>query len=86
MISVYKKSCPNNGTFKEVKKVDELTKALGETLRDTGINLKRLAINTGIPYWTIYNSLGANGKSRSLRADEFMKICRVLMLNPWDFI
>lgn len=66
--------------------VDELTKALGKTLRDTGINLKRLAVNTGIPYWTIYNSLGTNGKSRSLRADEFMKICRALTLNPWDFI
>lgn len=66
--------------------MDELTKALGETLRDTGINLKRLAAKTGISYCALYNGLGFGGKGRDLRAEEFMKICRVLKLDPWEFI
>ena len=66
--------------------MDELTAAMRETLGDAGINLKRLAAKTGISYCALYNSLGFVGKGRDLRAEKFMKICRVLKRDPWEFI
>ena len=66
--------------------MDRLTAAVREAIGDAGVNLTQLAKNTGIDYWRLYDTLGAGGRGRHLRADEFMKICAALKLDPWEFV
>ena len=66
--------------------MDKLTAAMREALGAAEVNLVQLSERTGIGYWELYNSLGPKGRGRKLRAEEFMKICRELEWDPWDFI
>lgn len=62
------------------------TKNLAEYVHRTGINLSVLSRNTGIPYRSLYDSLGKNSnRQRDLRADELLSICSVLQVSPMDF-
>lgn len=67
-------------------KSDALTEAVRKHMAESGQNLKWLAQETGYSYAQIYMSLGASGRGRPLRAEEFMTICGVLGLDPWDFM
>ncbi len=66
--------------------MDNLTKWVREELGRQEVNLLRLSDQTGIGYWKLYDALGAGGRGRDLRAEEFMKICRALELDPWAFM
>ena len=62
-----------------------VTKNLAEYLKSTAVNIAELSRRTGIPYQTLYASVGEEGRGRELKADELTSICRVLNLNPMDF-
>lgn len=67
-------------------KSDALTEAVRKLITEEGGNLKWLAQEIGISYSALYSSIGASGRGRPLRAEEFMTICGVLGLDPWDFV
>lgn len=62
-----------------------VTKNLANHVHNLGINLSELARKTGIPYQSLYKSLGVESPKRELRADELASICIVLGANPTDF-
>lgn len=62
-----------------------VTKNLAEYIGKVGVNISELARKTGIPYCSLYRSVGVEDPKRELRADELMSICSVLGLNPMDF-
>lgn len=64
--------------------MDNLTNRVAQYVRDKGISVVRIAERTGLPYGSIYPSLCAN-PTRSLRADEFMRICAFLDIDPEKF-
>lgn len=59
--------------------MDETTKKLANFIRLKGIALTRISIETGIPYSTLHNSMKYE---RPLRADEFLKICEFVGIDP----
>lgn len=65
--------------------MDYQTKAVGDYVRETGINLAKMARDTGIPYVSIYDSLINSSRDRDLRVGEFFKICTFLKKKPTDF-
>lgn len=65
--------------------MDCQTKAVGKYIRETGINLSKMARETEIPYISIYDSLVNESRDRNLRVGEFFKICEFLKKNPMDF-
>lgn len=65
--------------------MDYQTKAVGTYVRETGINLAKMARETEIPYVSIYDSLINDSRDRDLRVGEFFKICEFLKKNPMDF-
>lgn len=62
-----------------------VTKNIGNYIRNIGINLSELSRKTNIPYPALYASLGEKGRGRELGADELTSICFVLQINPMDF-
>lgn len=62
-----------------------VTKNLAEYIGKIGVNISELARKTGIPYCSLYRSIGVDDPKRELRADELMSICNVLGVNPMDF-
>lgn len=62
----------------------DVTKKIAKYIDDNGIKLSVLANRTSIPAQALYDSLGKNG-TRKLKADELLRICDVLKLNPMDF-
>lgn len=65
--------------------MDVPTRNLSRYILDMGINLTKLAEKTGIPYPTLYDSLGHKSRDRDLRAGEFIAICTTLKKDPMDF-
>lgn len=63
-----------------------VTKNIAKYVRDIGINLSELSRKSGVPYMSLYTSLGDDKRERELRADELTDICVVLRINPMDFI
>ena len=62
------------------------TRNIADYVDEKGFNIAALARKTGIPYQTLYESLSKNSKrSRQIKADELLKICAVLEVNPMDF-
>ena len=62
-----------------------VTKNIAKYIRDIGVNLSELSRKSGIPYGSLYASVGDDKKNRELRADELTDICFVLHINPMDF-
>lgn len=66
-------------------KLDIPTRNLGLYVRDKGFNLSELSRKTGVPYMALYDSLVNERRDRSLRVDEYLKVCKHLELDPMDF-
>lgn len=62
-----------------------VTKNIARYVREVGINLSELSRKSGVPYGSLYASLGTEKKKRELRADELTDICQVLKINPMDY-
>lgn len=62
--------------------MDLATKKLAEYVRDKGYSLLNVSKKTGIPYGRLYPCF--SGK-RSLRADEFLIVCKFLEKDPFQF-
>jgi len=54
---------------------------IAEKMREKGITAAAVSRKTGISKGRLYPSLA--GK-RELRADEFLLICQMLQLDPWE--
>jgi len=65
--------------------VDKETKNVARYIKEKGFNLTALSKNTGIPYNALRDSLSGGARSRSLRAGEFIEICKFLGKNPMYF-
>ncbi len=61
-----------------------ITEAIGQYVRDKGVDISELAKNTGYSYKDLVDSLGGvnNTNRRDLKADELIAICRQLNLDP----
>lgn len=55
--------------------LSKVTARVSEYIRTKGINLSKIARDTGIPYTALYNSLMHDGRKRDLRDEEFLKVC-----------
>ena len=60
------------------------TKKLAEYLNRRGISIAAILKATGLSKQPLYMSLGS-GRGRELRADEFLKICAFLEVDPMMF-
>ena len=61
-----------------------ITRRVAKHVKDIGINLSELSRKTNIAYCKLYSSLLDDDKKRALRADELIKVCGVLKINPMD--
>lgn len=64
------------------------TEKMVDYINNKCINLTELSKKTHIPYSLIYDTVRGRKETnmpRLFRADEFMKICCFLGLNPMDF-
>lgn len=61
------------------------TKNLSDYVKEKGINISKMARDTGIPYFALYSSLIDTARDRDLRDFEFMGICFFLGVDPRDF-
>ncbi len=61
------------------------TKNLSEYVKKRGINLSKMARDTGISYSALYNSLMGSERERDLRDYEFMSVCFFLGVDPREF-
>ena len=64
---------------------DLVTSNVAKYVSDKGINIAKLARETKIPYQSLYVSLGERSRGRELRAEEFLKICHFLDMDPLYF-
>lgn len=62
-----------------------VTKALGQYIKERGISITRIAEATGISYQILCNCFDEK-KSRELKADELLLVCRFLDVDPYGFI
>lgn len=61
------------------------TKNLSDYVKKMGINLSKVARDTGLSYPALYSSLMDSERDRDLRDYEFMSICFFLGVDPRDF-
>lgn len=62
-----------------------VTKNLAQYAKEKAINLSAMSRATGIPYSSLYASLGDKNRERPLSVDEAVLICGFLGVNPMDF-
>ena len=67
----------------EKYEADPVTVQVADYVNRTGINRAELSRRTGISEGILRRSLAR--QERSLRADEFLKICRSLEKDPFSF-
>lgn len=60
---------------------DPATEKIRAVVRDRGIRLSVLARKAAVPVAVLYRALGKRGR-QSLRATEFLAICRALEIDP----
>lgn len=65
--------------------MDILTENLSRYVKDKGINVSKLARDTGLPYMALYDSLLSERRDREIRGNELLKVCKFLGVNPTDF-
>ena len=61
----------------------ELEQKLNTTIEEKGISTRSIATRTGIDEQILYRCL--RGEQR-LKADEFLAICKVIEVNPQDYL
>lgn len=61
------------------------TKNLSAYIKKAGINLSKMARDTGLPYMALYDSLINDSRDRDLRVGEFFLICKFLEVDPRIF-
>ena len=61
-----------------------ITQNISRYIENKGITIAKISEVTNIIYQKLCRSL--NNKSRELRADELLLICRFLEVNPYDFM
>ncbi len=61
------------------------TKNLSEYVKKRGINLSKVARDTGLSYTALYSSLMDSDRKRDLRDYEFMGVCFFLGVDPREF-
>lgn len=62
-----------------------VTDRVSDYVRKRGINISKMARDTGIQYMTLYDSLANQERKRKLRDDEFLAICNFLGVDPRIF-
>lgn len=65
--------------------MSKYTKNLSEYVKKRGINLSKVARDTGLSYYALYSSLMDTDRERDLRDYEFMGVCFFLGVDPRDF-
>ncbi len=65
--------------------MSRVTENVSEYIRKKGINLSKLARDTGIPYMALYDSLANSERGRDLRDSEFLMVCSFLDVDPRKF-
>lgn len=61
------------------------TENLAEYVKKRGINLSKVARDTGLSYSALYSSLMDSDRKRDLRDYEFMNVCFFLGVDPRKF-
>ncbi len=61
------------------------TKNLSEYVKKRGINISKMARDTGLSYMALYDSLSNVERERDLRDYEFMRVCFFLGVDPRNF-
>lgn len=59
---------------------DNATRRVSEYIEEKGLNIMNLSRKTGVPYGILQRSVVR--RERDLRADEFLKICEFLQIDP----
>lgn len=62
-----------------------ITKKLGNYIKERGISIARISEATGISYQILANCFDEK-KSRELKADELLLVCRFIEVDPFDFM
>lgn len=61
----------------------ELEKKLADTIDEKGISVRSIATRAGIDEQILYRCLRAEQR---LKADEFLAICKVIDVDPREFV
>lgn len=64
---------------------NEISRKIGEYIKNRGFNLKEVSRITGINYRALYDSLYNDNKARDLRAEELIPLCIFLDVDPRIF-
>lgn len=62
-----------------------VTQRVADFIKDKGISIAKISEKTGIGYQILCNCFDEN-KSRQLKADELLLVCRYLDVNPYNFM
>lgn len=62
-----------------------VTKNIERYVKKKGINLSAMSRSTGLPYNSLYASLGSKTRKRELSADEAVLVCKFLDMRVEDF-
>ena len=62
-----------------------MTSRVSSYIKTKGINLSKMARDTGLSYMALYDSLMNDERDRDLRDEEFLKVCAFLGVDPMDF-
>lgn len=61
----------------------EIEKKLAQVIEEKGISVRSIATRAGIDEQILYRCLRAEQR---LKADEFLAICKVIEVNPQDYL
>lgn len=61
-----------------------ITENISNYIKNKGITIARISEKTGISYQVLCNCFDKK-RSRELKADELLLVCRFLEVNPYDF-
>lgn len=65
--------------------MDGTTQKVSEYIKQKGLNLSDVSRNTHIPYMALYDSLFNKKRTRELRVNEFLALCKYLNVDPMIF-
>ena len=65
--------------------MDTVTKNISRYVKDRGINVSKMARDTGISYMALYDSLLNDDRDREIRGRELLQVCNFLRVDPRNF-